>query len=73
MTATLGGWTSGYTATNQFPRTYRHRGVRPVVTTVLCAEPVLAGGANAYLRGRVEVDVGAGTRRPRVRRVIRAS
>jgi DNA-binding NarL/FixJ family response regulator len=60
MTATLGGWTSGHMATNQFPRTHTHRGLRPVATTVLCADPVLAGGANAYLRGRVEVDVGAG-------------
>ena len=63
MTATLGGWTSGHTAMNQFPRNrfpraHTYRGVRPGATAVLCAEPVLAGGANAYLRGRVEVDVG---------------
>jgi DNA-binding NarL/FixJ family response regulator len=60
MTATLGGWTSGHRAANRFPRVHTHHGMRPVATTVLCAEPVLADGANAYLRGRVEVDVDAG-------------
>jgi DNA-binding NarL/FixJ family response regulator len=60
MRATLGGWTSGRAATDQFPRVHTHGWVRPVATTVLCAEPVLADGANAYLRGRVEVDVDAG-------------
>jgi DNA-binding NarL/FixJ family response regulator len=60
MTATLGGWASGRAAMNRFPRAHWRGGVRPVATAVLCAEPVLAGGAKAYLRGRVEVDVGAG-------------
>jgi DNA-binding NarL/FixJ family response regulator len=34
-------------------------GVRPVATWVVCADPMLADGANAYLRGRLEVDVEA--------------
>lgn len=60
MTATLGGWTSERTATDRSPSAHTHRAAPPVATTVLCADPVLADGANAYLRGRAEVDVDTG-------------
>jgi DNA-binding NarL/FixJ family response regulator len=60
MTATLGGWTSGHTATDRLPGAHVHRGTRPVATRVLCADPVLADAANAYLRGRAEVEVETG-------------
>jgi DNA-binding NarL/FixJ family response regulator len=60
MTATLGGWTSEHIATDRSSSAHVQRAARPVATTVLCADPVLADGANAYLRGRPEIDVDAG-------------
>jgi DNA-binding NarL/FixJ family response regulator len=60
MTATLGGWTAEHIATDRSSSARVQRAARPVATTVLCTDPVLADGANAYLRGRPEIDVDAG-------------
>jgi DNA-binding NarL/FixJ family response regulator len=60
MTVTLGVPAKGHTVTARLPGGRTHGGIRPVSVSVLCTDPVLADGANAYLRGRVEVDVGTG-------------
>jgi DNA-binding NarL/FixJ family response regulator len=60
MTASVGGRTTRNAATGRFPDLHLPERSLPVATRVLCADPVLADGANAYLRGRAEVDVDAG-------------
>jgi DNA-binding NarL/FixJ family response regulator len=60
MTASVGDRTSRHVTTGGSPDLRMSGRPRPVATRVLCADPVLADGAHAYLRGRVEVDVDAG-------------
>lgn len=60
MTATLGGWASEHIALDRSSSAGIQGVSRPVATTVLCADPVLADGANAYLRACPAVDVDAG-------------
>jgi DNA-binding NarL/FixJ family response regulator len=57
MTATLGDRTREHMAVDRSPDVPARGGPGPVATTVLCADPVLADGAHAYLRGRTEVAV----------------
>jgi hypothetical protein len=51
MRTFLGGRSSGHTATHRFPGINVHGGTHPFSTRVLCADPALAEGANAYSRG----------------------
>jgi DNA-binding NarL/FixJ family response regulator len=61
MTVALGVPAKGHTVTARLPDGHPHGAVRPVSVSVLCTDPVLAGGANAYLRGCAEVEVATGT------------
>jgi DNA-binding NarL/FixJ family response regulator len=56
----VGGRTTRHATTGRLSYLPGNENALPVATRVLCADPVLAEGANAYLRGRAEVEVEAG-------------
>ena len=60
MTASAGIRTRTHESTGRLPDLRVHDRPRPVATRVVCADPMLADGAVAYLRGRREVDVATG-------------
>jgi DNA-binding NarL/FixJ family response regulator len=53
----VAGRTTRRATTGRVPDVPWNPRTRPVLTRILCADPMLADGANAYLRGRAEVDV----------------
>jgi DNA-binding NarL/FixJ family response regulator len=61
VTASVSSRNRRHVTTGRFSDLRIRERPRPVAVTVLCADPMLADGANAYLRGRLEVDVGSGS------------